>query len=141
MSHIEEDLYKLIIENVVIVCVDVLAKYKGDAVLIKRKTEPMKDVYWPIGGRVMHGETYFSAALRKLKEEANIIETRNLKPIGIYEDIFDKNAFKTDTVYHTLSIVFECEIDNIDQIKIDDNSLDWKLSKELPERFNIKSLI
>jgi ADP-ribose pyrophosphatase YjhB (NUDIX family) len=140
-KYIEESLYRAITENAIVVCVDVLAKYKDQFVLIKRKTEPMKDVFWPIGGRILQTELYYSAAERKLCEEANITKYYNLRPIGIYEDIFDKSSFSDNTVYHTLSIAFECDIYSIDEIKLDDTSSEWKLSTELPERFRVKSFL
>lgn len=139
-NFIEEPLYKTIIENIPILCVDIVVKYKDQFVLVKRNTEPMKDVFWPIGGRVYKNESAISAAKRKLLEEANIQNYNYLHSIGFYENVFLNNAFSLNTLYHTLSIVFECTIDDsdINNIKLDDTSSDWKLDNELPILFKLK---
>jgi ADP-ribose pyrophosphatase YjhB (NUDIX family) len=138
-NHIEEPLYKTITENIPILCVDIVVKYEDKYLLVKRNTEPMKDVFWPIGGRIYKAEAAFSAAKRKLFEEANIKTYNDLYPIGFYEDVFLKNAFSDNVVYHTLSIVYRYSIHehDIKNIKLDNTSSEWKLNNELPLRFKV----
>jgi ADP-ribose pyrophosphatase YjhB (NUDIX family) len=81
-NYIEKDLYKTIIENVIVLCTDILVKYKDNYVLLRRAEEPMKNVLWPIGGRIRQGETAVESAIRKLKEELGIINFKPLKPLG-----------------------------------------------------------
>jgi ADP-ribose pyrophosphatase YjhB (NUDIX family) len=140
-NYIEENLYKSIIENVIVLCTDILVKYKNKYVLLRRAEEPMKNVLWPIGGRIRQSETAIGAAQRKLKEELGIINFKPLKALGYYEDHYNANSFKDNTNYYTLSIVFETEIESIDDLSIDDTSINFELQDKLPEQFIIKPFI
>jgi len=140
---IPEEKYKEICESVIIVCVDVIVRYENKFLFIKRNEEPMKGVYWPVGGRVYIGETVEQAAKRKIMEELcpieNIRYTR-FTQIGYYEDQYKSNSFNNNTLYCTLSIVFECEIEKLKNIKLDRTSDDWGLFDTLPDRFKIKTM-
>jgi ADP-ribose pyrophosphatase YjhB (NUDIX family) len=140
-NYIEKDLYNLIIENVIVLCTDILVKYKNKYVLLRRAEEPMKNVLWPIGGRIRQSETAITSATRKLKEELGITNFKPLKAIGYYEDHYNANSFKDNTDYYTLSIVFETEIESIDDLNIDYTSIDFELQDKLPEQFIIKPFI
>lgn len=85
--YIEDSLYKQILENSVNLCVDVLLRYDHKYLLIKRKEEPCKGIYWPIGGRIHKGEGAEQAARRKIFEEIGIDFSAPIKPIGYYEEI------------------------------------------------------
>jgi ADP-ribose pyrophosphatase YjhB (NUDIX family) len=139
-KFIEESLYKTITENIVVLCVDIVVKLNNKFLLLKRTNEPLKGVFWPIGGRIYMNETAENSAKRKLLEEANIQNYNDLQPIGFYEDLFSKNAFSDSVMYHTFSIVYECTIDEhqLKNLKLDSTNSEWKLSKTLPARFKVK---
>jgi hypothetical protein len=61
--------------------------------------------------------------------------------VGYYEDHYTANSFKDNTDYYTLSIVFETEIESIDNLNIDHTSIDFELQDKLPEQFIIKPFI
>ena len=141
MKFIEEELYKTIIENVIVLCVDIVVKYKNQYVLLKRAEEPMKNVPWPVGGRITQSETAVMAAHRKLKEELNLTRYSRLRALGYYEDHYKNNSFKDTTDYYTLSVVFETEINSLDNLGIDSTSINFGLHDNLPERFIIKPFL
>jgi len=134
---IPEDTYKIIIDNVINVCTDVCLKYNDKYLLIQRKEEPCKGVFWPVGGRIHKNETADQAARRKILEEIGIIYTGELKPVGFYEDQYKENSFSDNTNYCTISIVFFGILDSIENIKLDDTSEKWGFFEDLPERFRI----
>ena len=68
------------------------------------------------------------------------IEIKSLNFIGYYEDKFDKNSFQEDCLYHTLSLVFETEVNGSSKIKLDKQSSDWKWATNIPDRFQVQSL-
>jgi ADP-ribose pyrophosphatase YjhB (NUDIX family) len=140
-NYIEKDLYKTIIENVIVLCTDILVKYKNKYVLLRRAEEPMKNVLWPIGGRIRQGETAVESATRKLKEELGATNFKPLKPLGYYEDHYTANSFDDNTNYYTLSIVFETEIESIDNLNVDYTSIEFELQDKIPEQFIIKPFI
>jgi len=69
MSFIKEHLYKEIIKNVPILCIDLIIMYQDQYLLVKRKESPLKGEWWVPGGRVQIGETVEATAKRKLIEE------------------------------------------------------------------------
>jgi len=138
MSFILEDKYAQIMELMPILCVDaVLRNSKGQYLLVKRANEPLKGQWWVIGGRVLKGETLKQAVIRKIKEEAGFI-IDSVKPIGYYEEVAHVNRFGSSTPLHTVSVVFSAIVDESVQIKLDNQSTDWKYSSKLPKDFSIK---
>ena len=135
---IPEKEYKQIINKTVNLCVDVCLRYNDRVILIKRREEPCKGVYWPIGGRIHKGETAEAAARRKILEETGIAFTGKLIPMGYYEDHYTQNAFSRNTSYNTLSIVFAGDLEGLPNIILDKTSDDFGLFDELPKRFSVK---
>lgn len=139
-KFIPEELFIDAINNFPILCVDILVSYQGKYVLIKRNEEPMKDVYWVIGGRVNRNETLKNAVKRKLSEELaplDAFDIHTLRMIGTYEDQYDEHrSDKLEGKYHTVAIVFEIELLDTAKILLDKTATDWGLFKFPPERFN-----
>ena len=127
--------YSKILEILPILCVDIIIKNSDDQyLLIKRANEPLKNQWWVIGGRVFKGETLKEAAQRKVKEEVGLVSSKfNLA--GFYEDVCEPHPFGLVSAMHSVSVVFFTCIENTDSIKLDDQSLAWKFSKDLPQRF------
>lgn len=138
MSLIPEYTLRKIQQSVPVLCVDVLLKCRGKYILIKRKENPLKGVYWVIGGRVWKNETTEEAAIRKIKEETNLTPS-SLKMVGIYDDQYEEGSSlgKFDSPYHTVAIVFEGEVEDLKYFSLDATSDDWCLSDTPPARFKV----
>jgi colanic acid biosynthesis protein WcaH len=133
--------YQQIIEVLPILCVDVVIKNSQDEyLLIKRDNEPRKGEWWVIGGRLLKGETLEQAVVRKVWEETGL-NVEAVQPIGYYEAVSQENPFGQVSRLHAVSVVFSTVIDGNQQIKLDDQSTDWKYAKELPANFQIKSFV
>ncbi len=82
------------------VAVDVIIRYKGGIVLVKRSTEPYG---WALpGGLVEYGETLENAAIREAKEETNL-DIELIKQLHAYSDP------KRDPRNHCVCVVFVAE--------------------------------
>lgn len=135
---IPEYTYRKIQMSLPVLCVDVMIRYKGKYLLIKRNEEPMRDVYWVPGGRVLKNESLRSAAKRKIREETGLVPYE-MEMVGIYEDQYEESSLgRIPDGYHTVAVVFEAFVDSLDGLKLDRTSEDWKLSNTLPSRFKIK---
>jgi colanic acid biosynthesis protein WcaH len=133
--------YQQIIEVLPILCVDVVIKNsRGEYFLVKRDNEPRKGEWWVIGGRLLKGETLEQAVVRKVREETGL-NVEAMQPIGYYEAVSQENPFGLAPRLHAVSVVFSTVIDGNRQIKLDDQSTDWKYSEELPTDFHIKSFV
>ena len=69
MSFIPEEEYQKILKTMPVFCGDFLIFAEKKYLLIKRKEEPVKDVYWVIGGRLRFKETMAELAERVMKQE------------------------------------------------------------------------
>lgn len=128
---IPSKLYKKIVESVPILCVDVVLTYKDKFVLVKRKTEPLKDKWWVVGGRAFKGEKTLDTAKRKVTGEVNGI-AKNFKRVGIYEDSYMKSAWGVPT--SSVSVVYTAELVNLNLVP-DKTISAIKLFDKLPTRF------
>jgi colanic acid biosynthesis protein WcaH len=139
MSLIPSEKYAEIIEVLPILCVDIFIQNpRGEYLLIKRANEPKKDKWWPIGGRVYKGETLEEAAIRKIKDET-ALQVKAVRPIGYFEIITNETPFGLPFPYHAVGVVFSALIDDHQQIKLDDQSTEWKFAKEIPADYYIKT--
>lgn len=73
-SHIPSSLYSNIIAQTPVVCVDLLlyAPQIKKYLMLKRSQRPILGLHAHVGGRLKKGETFFSAATRKVKEECGL---------------------------------------------------------------------
>jgi colanic acid biosynthesis protein WcaH len=135
---IEKQLYGDIQRVMPILCVDVLVRYEGKYLLIKRTEEPVKDVFWVIGGRVNKGEDLRTAALRKIREEIGLVPFE-MEMIGMYEDTYEESSLgMIEGGYHTVAVVFEAFVGSLDNLKLDNTSAEWGLFCNPPSRFKVK---
>jgi ADP-ribose pyrophosphatase YjhB (NUDIX family) len=89
----------------------------------------------------LSGESARQACIRKTLEETGL-RVNELKFLGFYEDVFDKNAFDIPKPYHTLSLVFETQmpVKQVEQtIHLDSQHSEWAWFDELPDRFIIST--
>lgn len=130
--------YKQTIETLPILCVDLLLQNnKGQYLLLLRKNEPLKGKWWIPGGRIHKGESVLKAAERKCREEVGI-KSNSFNIIGLYEGHFEEAPFGVKSGVHVLSIILKANIDGA-VISLDDQSAEWKFSKELPVQLKIQS--
>jgi len=135
---IPEKQYISIIEVLPILCVDIIIQNRsGEYLLIQRGREPLKGEWWVIGGRVLKGETLEEGAVRKIKEESNL-SISEVNFVGYYEDTSEVNPFGESMPLHSVSMVFSATYPDDQNIKLDYQSLNWKFSKVLPEKFILK---
>jgi len=133
--------YKQILDVLPILCVDVIITNScGEYILVKRKSEPLKDQWWVIGGRVLKGETMEQAVARKVKTEVGLT-LRNLRAIGYFEEVFPDAPFDVRSGLHTVSVVFTGEADDQQSITLDGQSADWAYAKALPDNFRVQPFV
>ncbi len=90
---------------------------KKKYLLIKRKEEPVKDVYWVVGGRLRYKETMAELAERVMMQEVGR-SFPEFKIIGysnyIFPDVSNARATHTPTLLHIVPVkkMFTPKIDN-----------------------------
>jgi len=97
--------------------------------LLKRRNEPAKGLWWVPGGRVHMGETRIAAAVRKLREECGL-DVRHSAPNEIStEDLILPNG--QGGSMHVIATVFRIEVSTEVQIVLDAQSeaAAWRLAE------------
>jgi colanic acid biosynthesis protein WcaH len=137
MNLIPDNLYKKILENIPVVCVDVYIRdvETGKFLLVKRNNEPEKGRYCCTGGRIQKGEDVFLAAQRKVEEELGCgVDKSRLILFGVTNTKFE-NSIYPGVSSHTINISFFYNVKNTDSldIKLSDESNDsqWKIGEEV----------
>lgn len=117
--------YKLILQKIPILCVDLLIISEKKCLLLKRDNEPVKGQYWFPGGRVNKLESIENASIRKAKEETNL-ECDFIKILTIEETVFKKNENMLTDI-HTVNICCLMTPIDISLLKIDKfhNNYKW----------------
>ena len=135
-KKIPDNFYKKIIDNLPIFCVDAVVVHQKGFLLVRRKNNPLKGRWFLPGGRVLRGEKTEAAVKRKIKEELGI-QVRVLMPLGYHEDFYKENEFNSKKGIHTIGIIFLVVPLSLD-VKLDNQSSDWKFSQKLPKELKIK---
>lgn len=105
--HITEEEYKRILSIIPISCVDLLIETDKDFssyLLLKRNNSPAKGEWWTPGGRILIGESFHQAVIRKLKEECGIsfLDVKSIKQIQTFELFLDNNSHTITTFFHII---------------------------------------
>lgn len=104
-----------------------LNKKMNKILLFKRSSEPLKGIYFTIGGRLYKGESYLQCAVRQAVRELGIaIEPQDTMFIGITRDTHKNSAFE-NVSYDAVTILYGymlCEEDQ--KFKLDDQHDDHK---------------
>ena len=129
-TFIPEDEYKKIMASMPIFCVDFVFRYKNKFLLIKRTQEPVKGVFWVIGGRLRFRET-----IQELAERVHIREVgryySNFKLVGfsnyMFPDVEDARAT------HTPTLLYLVDVDEMFEPVLDETSSEFVWSDKLPD--------
>ena len=131
MERVEEKLYQKIVQNVPLLCVDVIILDKNKILLVKRKDEPAKGEWFVPGGRVYKNETLEKAVIRKALEETGL-RVRVIRKLGVYE-FFSKTSRFEGISSHTVDIAFLTEPLPNQKIKLDASSSDFKWAEKIED--------
>jgi nucleoside-diphosphate-sugar epimerase/ADP-ribose pyrophosphatase YjhB (NUDIX family) len=110
---IPESMYKIILDNVPVLCVDLVIVKDNKAFLIKRKNKPSEGVYWVQGGRMLKNESLEDCGIRKAAAELNI-DPQNIRItnfIGVFSTEFSNS--EQGSASHTVNVTFQAEINDI----------------------------
>lgn len=128
-NFIPEDEYQKIIKSMPIFCIDFLIRCKNKYLLIKRENEPLKGVYYLIGGRLRYKETVDEFAYRvQTREIGRYFSNRKLIAFSNYffPDVANSRAT------HTPAILYLVDVDEMFDPQIDDTHSDFIWTDKLP---------
>lgn len=100
---IPKDIYKLIIQLMPIICVDILIEHNNKFLIIKRNDEPAKSEWWLVGGRLYKNELLNDAVIRKCKEEVGL-DVEIIGQLAIKETQFKTGPYHIPI--HSINIIY-----------------------------------
>jgi hypothetical protein len=116
-----ENEYRSANANLVLACHDVFIKYADGILLVKRKTKPAINVWWPLGGRILKGFSNEESLSKRVESECGLKLT-NIQEIGCSRVILGTDPFGHGKGVDAIAIVFYAESIgklNLDQFHFD----------------------
>lgn len=119
-------LYETILENMPIVCVDVVIKNidTDKYLLVKRGEEPAKGQWWVVGGRLHKMERPYSCATRKMKEEVGIESCEYFQYMGVESTCFATGYHNIPV--HSVNLIYLVKVKGKQKIELNKTCLDYK---------------
>lgn len=119
-TFVKDELYGLMLDNIVKACTDVLLECEGKLLIGKRNVHPQKDWWFGCGGRMKPGETPPEAVARHLSREVGLVlkptELHRIEYVGCYSYLWrlrqqppTENGTADISVVHTLTITEEAK--------------------------------
>lgn len=134
---LSSDLYRQVVWNLPVVCVDVILQRTSDhrLLLFWRRDKPAANIWWWPGGRMLKGETFYTAACRKIKEETGN-STSDVRPVTVLrvwntffsDSSWDDGRSDEEKGCQTVNIIVICEIDDQGQHFKATESKEWAVS-------------
>ena len=114
-TWIEDSLYSEITSVIPIACVDLLVVHDGRLLLMLRKNEPGRGLWFAPGGRILRGETLEEAVTRVLRKETGLEATR-VEQKGTMAHIWPE--------IHTVTTFYRVDVAS-DDVKMNDEHSDY----------------
>ena len=130
MDYLPEKEYQKIIKLMPIFCIDFLISFQNRYLLIKRKEEPLKNLYWVVGGRLIFKEKITDAAKRIQEREIGTYFS-NYREIGFSNYFFPENLNSRAT--HTPTLLYHIEVKKMFNPALDQKHNNYIWSKHIPE--------
>lgn len=100
--------WRVIVDNVPLVSVDLIVKQKGGVVLGLRENEPVKGEWFVPGGTVLKNEQLSEAVQRVAKTELGC-EVKIIDRLGAYEHFYETSEVEGVDSKHYVAIAFVVE--------------------------------
>lgn len=124
---IEPKLYETILENMPIVCCDVVIRNEDTKkyLLVKRGDEPAKDQWWVVGGRLYKNEKPYKCAIRKVKEEVGITKIKRCEYVDIDSTVFETGYHGIPV--HSVNLIYLITVSGKPKVNLDKScsTYDW----------------
>ncbi len=135
------DVFKEAVRYFALVSVNILVERRpGEFLYVLRKNAPARGKWWLPGGRVFNGETIADATLHVLKQETGLTGTlvavcptfieEIWSTADFTEDDWGENYDRASKTIHYLSAIAYVKVDPVSEIRLDNQSEQWKWSEK-----------
>lgn len=119
--------YREVLDIAPVCTVDVLFfnENKTETLLFKRKNEPIKGLYFSVGGRLFKNEHLVDCAIRQASQEVGVNVNSDKLTFGGVQEELNPNSMFDDVSYHAIDVFYGYVLDN-EEIKLDSQHCDYK---------------
>lgn len=108
-KFLPNDIYGKLVRDCIVCCVDIVLVRSNvdgtkECLLVERASEPVRGVWWWPGGRLLKGETFFDAAIRKAKQETGLSQVKPIQVLGVWNTFFPTSHWDTPTEKGTQTV-------------------------------------
>jgi len=128
-KFLPSELYGQLVRETVVCCIDILLVRKGgEFLLVERGSEPAKGHWWLPGGRLLKGETFFDAAIRKARQETGLTKVKPIQVLGVWNTFFPRSSWDNTTSSGTQTVnpIVLVELQEESNIKLDEQSENFR---------------
>lgn len=125
-TPIPAEKYKEILDAIPICTVDVLFFNKdlSKTLLFRRTNEPLKGVYFSVGGRLLKNEKLEDCAVRQALREIGISVNKDMLTHGGTQEELNPNSAFHGISYHAIDTFYGYVLDDNEKISLDSQSDD-----------------
>lgn len=120
--------FKVVIENVPLVSIDLCLVCDGQILLGKRTNEPLRDEWFTPGGRIHKNETWQAAILRICGAELGLsgLSVEEFSLMGIWDHFYKNSALDRRLSTHYLNLPHYIAFESKPQIILDNQHDEFK---------------
>ena len=98
--------FKAVLENTPLVSIDLCLIFEGQILLGKRKNEPLKEVWFTPGGRIMKNETWTNCLTRVAASELGLKITclDHVALMGVWDHFYKNSVVSNDISTHYVNL-------------------------------------
>lgn len=134
-KFLPKEVYATLVRDSVVCCVDIVLvrlnhrMKRKECLLVERSSEPVRGVWWWPGGRLLKGETFFAAAVRKAQQETGIGNVKPIQVLGVWNTFFPTSHWDNEESKGTQTVnpivLVEALGDDVD-VKLDEQSENYR---------------
>ncbi|TSC76406.1 MAG: hypothetical protein G01um101431_539 [Parcubacteria group bacterium Gr01-1014_31] len=120
--RLDDDTYAAVLNNIVVACVDCVLTNNGQILLGQRSREPQPD-WWVIGGRMLPGENFETAAARHCRRELALeIPPERFTFLAVASQVFGRRAQPPqENGCHTVAVTMAAKLTDAERARLSPN--------------------
>ena len=119
---LDSEIFQTVIENAPLVSIDLCIVCDGRLLLGLRNNEPLKDVWFTPGGRILKNEAWTESLKRIALSELGlkVDGAEHFRLMGVWDHFYDNSVFGASISTHYVNLPHYMPIERLPDLKLDD---------------------
>lgn len=128
LQRLDVETFKNVIAHAPLVSIDLCIVHERKLLLGQRRNEPLKDVWFTPGGRILKGEAWSECLQRVADLELGLraSEFGDFRLMGIWDHFYDNSAFSKNISTHYVNLPHYIVSEHSPKVRADDQHLGMK---------------